>query len=205
MIGVLAALEHRRQTGQGQKVEVDLFTCTISAQQQELTYYLNHGSIPERPVENHGSVWATAPFGLYETADGDIAIAMTPCPVLADALDLPDLAQYDTLDKMVESPRGDLRAPRGALARTGTHRALDRDPARARRVVRRRSRTTTIWSRIRRSRTTACGGTCRSATTRRTFRTPASPFVFSATPVAIHRGVPDLGEHTEEIFGKEDG
>ncbi len=37
------------------------------------------------------------------------------------------------------------------------------------------------------------------------FRTPASPFVFSATPAAIHRGVPDLGEHTGEIFGQEDG
>ena len=82
MIGILAALEHRRQTGQGQRVELDLFSCTISAQQQELTYYLNHGSIPARPAENHGSIWATAPFGLYPTADGGIAIAMTPCPIV---------------------------------------------------------------------------------------------------------------------------
>jgi crotonobetainyl-CoA:carnitine CoA-transferase CaiB-like acyl-CoA transferase len=37
------------------------------------------------------------------------------------------------------------------------------------------------------------------------FRAPASPFVFSATPVAFHRGVPDLGARTGEIFGQEDG
>jgi crotonobetainyl-CoA:carnitine CoA-transferase CaiB-like acyl-CoA transferase len=33
------------------------------------------------------------------------------------------------------------------------------------------------------------------------FRTVGSPFVFSETPVAIHRGVPDIGQHTEEILG----
>jgi crotonobetainyl-CoA:carnitine CoA-transferase CaiB-like acyl-CoA transferase len=37
------------------------------------------------------------------------------------------------------------------------------------------------------------------------FRAPASPFAFSATPVAFHRGVPDLGARTGEIFGQEDG
>jgi crotonobetainyl-CoA:carnitine CoA-transferase CaiB-like acyl-CoA transferase len=37
------------------------------------------------------------------------------------------------------------------------------------------------------------------------FRTPPSPFVFSTTPVAVHPGVPDLGAHTGEIFGQEDG
>jgi crotonobetainyl-CoA:carnitine CoA-transferase CaiB-like acyl-CoA transferase len=36
-----------------------------------------------------------------------------------------------------------------------------------------------------------------------TFRTPGSPFVFSATPAALHRGVPDLGEHTGQVL--EDG
>jgi crotonobetainyl-CoA:carnitine CoA-transferase CaiB-like acyl-CoA transferase len=102
VIGILAALEHRRHTGQGQRVELNLFSCTISAQQQELTYYLNHGSIPERPAENHGSIWATAPFGIYPTADGAIAIAMTPCPVVGQALDMAELSEYDTNALMLE-------------------------------------------------------------------------------------------------------
>ena len=92
-----------RDRCKGQKVEVDLFSCTVAMQQQELTFYRNQGYLPERAAENLGSVWATAPFGIYETSDGHIAIAMTPCPVLAEALDQPWLAEYDTLDKMVES------------------------------------------------------------------------------------------------------
>ena len=102
MIGILAALEHRRHSGRGQRVELNLFTCAISAQQQELTYYLNHGEIPSRPTENHGSIWATAPFGIYPTSDGYLAIAMTPCPIVGKALDMPELAQYDTNALMLE-------------------------------------------------------------------------------------------------------
>ena len=33
------------------------------------------------------------------------------------------------------------------------------------------------------------------------FRTVGTPFVFSKTPAALRRGVPDLGQHTAEIFG----
>jgi crotonobetainyl-CoA:carnitine CoA-transferase CaiB-like acyl-CoA transferase len=32
------------------------------------------------------------------------------------------------------------------------------------------------------------------------FRTVGTPFVFSETPAALRRGVPDLGQHTEEFF-----
>ena len=64
-IGILGALAHRAQTGEGQKVEVDLFSCTVAMQQQELTYYFGHDELPPRPLENIGSIWATAPFGIY--------------------------------------------------------------------------------------------------------------------------------------------
>jgi crotonobetainyl-CoA:carnitine CoA-transferase CaiB-like acyl-CoA transferase len=35
------------------------------------------------------------------------------------------------------------------------------------------------------------------------FRTVGTPFVFSKTPAALRRGVPDLGQHTQEIFGSD--
>jgi crotonobetainyl-CoA:carnitine CoA-transferase CaiB-like acyl-CoA transferase len=199
VIGILAALEHRRHTGRGQRVELNLFSCTVSAQQQELTYYLNHGSIPPRPAENHGSIWATAPFGLYPTADGWIAIAMTPCPVVGRAIDMPELAQYDTNALMLEY-RAEIYALLADRLKTNTtahwmeallasdvwcapvqtYDDLEADPQAL--------HNQTFWE------VPIGDGT-------RTFRTPGSPFVFSATPAALHRGVPDLGEHTGQILG----
>ena len=199
VIGILAAVEHRRHTGRGQKVELNLFSCAISAQQQELTYYLNHGEIPARPAENHGSIWATAPFGLYQTADGGIALAMTPCPVVGRALDMPELARYDTNALMLEY-RAEIYAALAAKLETGTtaqwmeallaydvwcapvqtYDDLVKDPQAVHNQM--------FWE------VPIGAGTA-------TFRTPGSPFVFSATPAALHHGVPDLGEHTDQVLG----
>jgi crotonobetainyl-CoA:carnitine CoA-transferase CaiB-like acyl-CoA transferase len=197
-IGVLSALAHRAETGEGQKIEVDLLSCTVAMQQQELTYFLGHGELPPRPVENLGSVWATAPFGIYQTSDGHITIAMTPCPVLAEALDLPFLAQFDTLDKMVAS--------RAAIyAHLSEHL---RDNTRAHWIEKLLAHD--VW--------------CAPVQTyeelvvdpqvehngmfwdvpvgdgEATFRTPASPITFSKTPAGIRHGVPRAGQHTAELF-----
>lgn len=199
VIGILAALEHRRHTGQGQRVELDLFSSTISAQQQELTYYLNHGSIPPRPAENHGSIWATAPFGIYPTSDGGVAIAMTPCPVVGRALDMPELAKFDTNALMLEHRAtiysllaSRLKAETTAhwmesllahdvwCAPVQNYDHLVQDPQALHNKM--------FWE-------VPIGD---GATF---FRTPGSPFVFSATPAGLHRGVPDLGQHTGEVLG----
>jgi crotonobetainyl-CoA:carnitine CoA-transferase CaiB-like acyl-CoA transferase len=199
VIGVLAALEHRRHSGKGQRVELNLFSCTISSQQQELTYYLNHGEIPERPAENHGSIWATAPFGIYPTSDGYLAIAMTPCPIVGKALDMPELARYSTNALMLEHRKEIYHAISerlasgttdhwiGALlehdvwcAPVQTYDELVNDPQALHNGA--------FWE-------VPIGDGSR------VFRTPASPFVFSETPVGVHRGVPDLGEHTAEVMG----
>ena len=198
-IGVLAALTHRAATGEGQKIEVDLFSCTVALQQQELTYFFGHGELPPRPVENLGSVWSTAPFGIYKTSDGSIAIAMTPCPILAEALDLSFLAQFDTLDKMVES-RGEIYAHLAGAPARRHERALDRDPARARRLVRAGPRRTSSSSTTRRSRTTSCSGTSRSATERRRSERRARRSRSRRRPRASSHGVPRAGQHTAELF-----
>jgi crotonobetainyl-CoA:carnitine CoA-transferase CaiB-like acyl-CoA transferase len=197
-IGVLSALAHRAATGEGQKIEVDLFSCTVALQQQELTYFFGHGELPPRPVENLGSIWSTAPFGIYKTSDGSISIAMTPCPILAEALDLSFLAQFDTLDKMVES-RGEIYAHLAAhlvgdtsahwieillehdvwCAPVQTYEQLVDDPQVAHNKL--------LWD-------------VPIGDGEATFRTPGSPITFSRTPAAIHHGVPRIGQHTAEIF-----
>jgi crotonobetainyl-CoA:carnitine CoA-transferase CaiB-like acyl-CoA transferase len=198
VIGVLSALHHRERTGEGQKVEVDLFSCTVAMQQQELTFYRNQGFLPPRADENLGSVWATAPFGIYATSDGHIAIAMTPCPVLAEALDQPWLAEYDTNEKMVES-RPRIYAGLAEIFETNTrahwievllghdvwcapvqsYEELIVDPQ----VEHNRM----FWE-------------VPVGDDEGTFTTPGSPITFSATPPGIRHGVPRAGQHTEEIL-----
>jgi crotonobetainyl-CoA:carnitine CoA-transferase CaiB-like acyl-CoA transferase len=199
VIGILAALEHRHQAGAGQRVELDLLSCAVAAQQQELTYYLNHGSIPARPAENHGSIWATAPFGIYQTADGYLAIAMTPCPIVGRALGMPELSAYDSNELMLEHRTAIYASIAGRL-KTGptsmwlerllaedvwcapvqTYDELAQDPQVLHNGL--------FWDVP-----IGSGGP--------SFRTVGSPFTFSATPPALRRGVPDLGEHTEEVLG----
>lgn len=201
VIGILAALVHRHSTGEGQRVELNLLSCMIAAQQQELTYYMNHQMVPERPVENHGSVWATAPFGIYETADGHLVIAMTPCPIVANALELPSIAQFDTNALMLENRREIYAAISSCLVKNTTQHWIDtllahdvwcapvqsydelmNDPQALHNNM--------FWD-------IGIGdGTQR-------FKTVGTPFVFSKSPVMVRHGVPDLGQHTSEIFGSE--
>jgi crotonobetainyl-CoA:carnitine CoA-transferase CaiB-like acyl-CoA transferase len=199
VIGILAALEHRRHSGRGQRVELNLFSCAISAQQQELTFYLNHGHIPPRPAENHGSIWATAPFGIYPTSDGYLAIAMTPCPIVGKALGIPELAQYDTNALMLEHRREIYLALADHLAANTTEHwltlLLEHDVWCA---------PVQTYDDLRRDPQALHNGAFWEVpigSGSRTFRTPGSPFVFSETPAGVNRGVPDLGQHTAAILG----
>jgi crotonobetainyl-CoA:carnitine CoA-transferase CaiB-like acyl-CoA transferase len=199
VIGILAALAHREHTGEGQRVEVDLFSCITAAQQQEITYFLSHGEIPERPERNFGAIFASAPFGIYGTSDGHLVIAMTPCPVLARAIDVPELAQYDTNELMYENRNVIYDVIAAQLAGNTTahwierllehdvwcapvqdYTALVADPQLAHNGM--------LWD-------VPVGHNGDR------FRTVGSPFRFSATPAAIHRGVPRVGQHTDEVLG----
>lgn len=86
-IGALAALYARQQTGQGQKIEVNLLASVMDVQIQEITTHLNLGILPKRTDEPLAHAWNNAPYGVYPTADGWITIAMSPLDVLGDALD----------------------------------------------------------------------------------------------------------------------
>lgn len=56
-VAMPAAVVHRQNTGEGQYVSVNLFSCAPAAQQQELTVYLNHGKPLERAAENVGTAF----------------------------------------------------------------------------------------------------------------------------------------------------
>ncbi len=91
--GILAALLRRGVSGQGGRVDVSLLESALDLQFEPFTAFLNSDRTqPERSVENHANVHTAAPYGIYRTADGFMAIAMAPLDLLAERLACPTLA-----------------------------------------------------------------------------------------------------------------
>jgi crotonobetainyl-CoA:carnitine CoA-transferase CaiB-like acyl-CoA transferase len=84
-MGVLAALLHRERTGEGQKIEVTMVQAALDLQLEPATYYLN-GAPLARPRHSIADTFHAAPYGVYRTADGYLALSMTPVSTLAEAL-----------------------------------------------------------------------------------------------------------------------
>ncbi|MEL6876877.1 MAG: CaiB/BaiF CoA-transferase family protein [Pseudomonadota bacterium] len=78
VIGVLAALEERHRTGQGQKVTASLFETTIYLVGQHMAQYAVTGS-PAAPMPARVSAWAI--YDVFETKDEPVFIG-----VVTDAL-----------------------------------------------------------------------------------------------------------------------
>jgi crotonobetainyl-CoA:carnitine CoA-transferase CaiB-like acyl-CoA transferase len=92
--GLLAALYHRALTGQGQRVEVDLYSSLLSLLTQEMTYFLNGGRPPERSASGIPNPYTGAPYGLYKTADTYLAVGMNPLNRLASLI---GVSGYETI------------------------------------------------------------------------------------------------------------
>jgi CoA:oxalate CoA-transferase len=93
--GILACLVRRGITGQGGHVEASLLESMLDFQFEVLTTHLNDGGqLPERSAVNNAHAYLAAPYGIYETADGYIAIAMMPIPPLATLIGCHQLEGY---------------------------------------------------------------------------------------------------------------
>ncbi|MGG1638955.1 CoA transferase [Paenibacillus sp. NRS-1760] len=93
--GILAALVHRSKSGEGMLVEVSLLESAIDYQFEVLTTHLNDGGLlPQRSSLNNAHAYLAAPYGIYETADGYLALAMGSVLELGELLQCDALARY---------------------------------------------------------------------------------------------------------------
>lgn len=92
--GILACLVRRGMTGQGGLVETSLIEALLDFQFEVLTTHLNDGRRPpRRSAFRNAHAYLAAPYGVYDTANGYLALAMTHLPTLGTLLDLPALQE----------------------------------------------------------------------------------------------------------------
>jgi crotonobetainyl-CoA:carnitine CoA-transferase CaiB-like acyl-CoA transferase len=199
-IAVLAALAHRTRTGQGQAIDTSLLETPIAWSVYEASSYFATGQVPGRLGPGHRT---NAPYQAFRTADGWINIGASAqhlwesvCGVLG------------TKDLLAD--------PRFA---TGTLRAAHRAELEALLAPRLAAETTAVWL----QRLEAAGVPAGPILTYdQVFADPqvkarqmvvevehpaagpgrvlGVPFKLSATPGAVRRPAPRLGEHTHEIL-----
>lgn len=93
--GILTALLKRAKTGKGVQVEVSLLESVLDVQFEALTSYLNDGGqLPERgDVKGSAHALLSAPYGVYQTQDGYISLAMGDLLFIGNLLEI-NLEKY---------------------------------------------------------------------------------------------------------------
>ena len=191
---ICAALTARERRGIGQRVEVDLFSTTMAIQCQEVSALVNQGTPIERSASGIAQPWLSAPFGIYRTVDGWLALSMAPLVDLAKLLDLPALSDLhawqdrDDAKRLIEALIAtratqhwlDLLVPAGiwcAPVRT-TEEAVDDLRNEHHPLI------------VEVERLSGDG----------TLEMLGCPITFSETPWTIRRRPPRVGEHTREVL-----
>lgn len=201
-VGILAALNHRRETGAGQSIDISLFDVQVATLANQGMNFLVSGDAPTRMGNDHPNV---APCGTFPTIDGYIVLTIgnhVQFERLCETLGKPELAQDDRF-------------------RDNARRSLNRGELNRELVALFKSRTTSEWISLLESARVPIAPVNSIA---QAFDDPqakarqlkveidasygrvpgiASPLRLSATPVKYERAPPTLGEHTWEILRNE--
>jgi len=202
VIGLLAALYQTQHTGMGQHVDVSMLGVMTSLVACEPFDLLESCGVPQRTGQ---TVPRLAPFGVYSTADGHVAIC-APTDIFAAALfraiGRPELnadEAFGTRDARVRNVAEvdriltDFTRERSTddvvatLSQAGVPAAEVRTPAAA----------------VRDSRVVARGETVRlqhGAAPEAEVYGPGLPIVFSSSAVGFDQPPPGIGEHNEEVY-----
>lgn len=195
--GVLAALLHRERTGEGQLVTVNMLDAVTTLQMQELSVHTVGGVPQARSAEPHAHSYIRAPYGIFATADGSIALAFAEPETLGELIGETGFVGW-TGEVEGWSKRDELyRGVQDRLIRETTAHWLEKLGAAG------------IWvgpvygyEELVNDPQVAHNGTFveYEHPTEGTVRTPGFPYRFNRTPPRITRGAPLVGEHSREIL-----
>jgi crotonobetainyl-CoA:carnitine CoA-transferase CaiB-like acyl-CoA transferase len=194
-MGVMGALLHRHQSGQGQQVSVTMIHAALDLQTEPFTYYLNGGAVA--PAEERvGSSFHPGPYGLYPTTDGHVAVSLSPVAQVMQSLGAaaPDLSDPG----IAFSRRDDIRrAVAPLIAKLSTAEALSQ------------LRAGGVWSaRVNDYDQVLDEPAVAQLDPVMDFEDPRAggvrllrhPVAYSAADTSMTRTPPGLGEHTDEVL-----
>ncbi|MCZ8252792.1 MAG: CaiB/BaiF CoA-transferase family protein [Hylemonella sp.] len=206
---ILAALEVRHRTGEGQHIDMSLLDVGMAILANQAGGFLNTGQVPQRQGNSHPSL---VPYQDMPTKDGAMLLAIGNDGQFARFCEVaghPALAQdarYATNPQRV-AHREELVPQLMAITRTRTtaewinaleHKAVPCGPindiAQAFADAQVRSRALAI-EQPRSEPAVAAEGVP-------AIRSVASPLRLSATPPVLRRAAPTLGEHTDEVLAE---
>ncbi|CAG0991651.1 itaconate CoA-transferase [Burkholderiales bacterium] len=201
-MGVCAALVRRERTGRGEEVATALTDSMIANLAFLATHYFETGEQPLRTGNDHALV---APYGLFEAADGEVAIAPSNDQVYHRLLDVLGLAELRSHPEFLTNR--DRFARRGAINAI-INSAIGRQPI-------------AHWLDVLNAAGVPCGRVMglkevfddpqvRHQQMKITIEHPEHgpldvlgfPIKFTDDPCRMHRPPPDLGADTDDILGE---
>ena len=206
---ILAALEVRNRTGEGQLIDMALLDVGMAILANQAAGFVNTGKVPQRQGNSHPSL---APYQDFPTEDGAMLLAIG------------NDGQFARFCEAAERPEW-ATDPRFA---TNTLRVTHREALIPAMQAHTRTRTTAQWIALLEKKAVPCGPindmgqafddaqvkarglqinqplapAVLAQTAIESIATVASPLRLTATPPVLNRPPPMLGEHTDEVLGE---
>ncbi|MCT9127173.1 CaiB/BaiF CoA transferase family protein [Cupriavidus gilardii] len=197
---ILAALEHRNVSGEGQYIDMALLDCVVTINSYQAINYFLSGKVPQRMGNAHSNM---VPYQVFRCREGDVIVAVG------------NDAQYTALCEVIGRPEL-ATDPRFTSAGQRNRNRQALIPQIAEAML---ARTMTEWVERMEAANVPCGpiydmqqvfedeqvrhrGMQLSLPHGAGVQAPglANPIRLSATPIRYERAAPTLGEHTETVL-----
>ncbi|MEV4734832.1 CaiB/BaiF CoA-transferase family protein [Saccharopolyspora sp. NPDC049426] len=98
-LGVLAALHRRRTSGEGGKVDSNLFSAALDLQIEPLNYHLNGTDLYDRSASGISSRFHQAPYGVFATFDEWVCLSLNDMKTMGAVFDDAEMAEWTKDDQ----------------------------------------------------------------------------------------------------------